>query len=165
MTCLFLLTGKYPWDFPWDSVTTAVDWHQAVVISADFAALMKRMTALSPQDRYPSAAAILADLTDLPPIQHPVVEALPPPRDAQGARSQNRSGEASTRGRLSFPRRAAGRQYSRSQSSNATEAKTGMALNHDAVTSITRSGYPTRGMLIRGASERMITEQHPKSCV
>jgi serine/threonine protein kinase len=67
MTCLYLLTGKYPWDLESELSHPASTWFKIFKVSAALAEILKRMTAVSLQDRYRSVQEILADLNALEP--------------------------------------------------------------------------------------------------
>jgi serine/threonine-protein kinase len=68
MTCLYLLTGNYPWELTQDMTDTTRFWRTHVPVSQALAKILQRMTALSLRERYRSAAEALADVSawDIP---------------------------------------------------------------------------------------------------
>jgi len=62
VTALVLLTGKSPSDL-FDSARGSWNWHSETVASDRFAKVLDKMLAEHPQDRYPSAAAVLRALS------------------------------------------------------------------------------------------------------
>ena len=55
VTCLYLLTGRPPMEFDYDSATGEVDWRSSVHISGQFARILEKMLKVSARDRYQSA--------------------------------------------------------------------------------------------------------------
>jgi serine/threonine protein kinase len=78
-TCLVLLTGREPHQLI-DGLTLDWHWRPFANISNGLVCLLERMLALHPADRYPSAAAVQADLQAL------VSDAQRPPRLHRPAR-------------------------------------------------------------------------------
>ncbi|MBD2465649.1 protein kinase [Oscillatoria sp. FACHB-1407] len=64
VTAVVLLTGKHPSQFI-DRTTLDWLWHSMVQIDPRFVAILDQLMAEKPQDRYPSAQAVLADLQPL----------------------------------------------------------------------------------------------------
>jgi serine/threonine-protein kinase len=83
VTALVLLTGKPPQELR-DSHTLTWNWHQYVSLSPAFSAVLNRILAQRPGDRYPSAGAVLQALTGIssapaPPTIAPANSTPPPP--------------------------------------------------------------------------------------
>ena len=62
MTCLYLLTGKEPMQFPTDPYTCELEWADAVDISESFREIISKMVQISLADRYQSAMQVLIAL-------------------------------------------------------------------------------------------------------
>jgi serine/threonine-protein kinase len=58
VTCLFLLTGRTPMEFDYDSATGEVRWQELVHVSDHFGKILSKMLKISPRDRYQSAEQI-----------------------------------------------------------------------------------------------------------
>lgn len=59
VTCLYMLTGKPPMEFSYDSETGEVNWQEHVNVSEYFAKILDKMLKISVRDRYQSAEEIL----------------------------------------------------------------------------------------------------------
>ncbi|MFM7426773.1 MAG: protein kinase domain-containing protein [Elainella sp.] len=59
VTCLYMLTGKPPMEFSYDSVTGEVNWQDHVYVSEHFGKVLDKMLKISVRDRYQSADEIL----------------------------------------------------------------------------------------------------------
>lgn len=59
VTCLYMLTGKPPMEFSYDSVTGEVNWQDYVDVSEHFGKILDKMLKVSVRDRYQSADEIL----------------------------------------------------------------------------------------------------------
>lgn len=79
-SCLVLLTGKEPLSLL-DSHTLTWNWQPYVQTSAPMTAILQRMLALQPGDRYQSAAEVLADLQPLVESPSLPITQLPLPVD------------------------------------------------------------------------------------
>jgi len=66
ITCLYLLSGKPPLEFDYEFVTGEVRWSDHITVSDHFGGILTKMLKISPQERYPSAKAVLRAL-DLEP--------------------------------------------------------------------------------------------------
>lgn len=62
VTCLYLLTGKSPFDFDYDPMTGDIDWRSAVTVSEHFGKVLTKMLRNAPCDRYQSADELLRAL-------------------------------------------------------------------------------------------------------
>ena len=62
MTCIYLLTGKQPSQFPTDEHTCELMWSDTVEISADLSQIIATTIQISLSERYQSAAAVLSAL-------------------------------------------------------------------------------------------------------
>jgi len=56
ITCLYLLTGKGPLEFPYDPQTGEISWLNQVDISADFAQILAKMVKIPVSERFKTAA-------------------------------------------------------------------------------------------------------------
>lgn len=63
MMAIQALTGFLPNQLPRHAMTQAVEWHEQVEVNPELTAIIDRMVAYEPQCRYPSAAAVMADLS------------------------------------------------------------------------------------------------------
>jgi serine/threonine protein kinase len=59
VTCLYLLTGRPPMEFAYDTTTGDVLWRETVDVSDHFGSILDKMLKVSPRDRYQSAEEIL----------------------------------------------------------------------------------------------------------
>lgn len=59
VTCLYMLTGKPPMEFSYDSETGEVNWQDYVEVSEHFGKVLDKMLKVSVRDRYQSAEEIL----------------------------------------------------------------------------------------------------------
>jgi serine/threonine protein kinase len=59
VTCLYMLTGRPPMEFSYDSATGEVNWQDYVNVSEHFGKILDRMLKVSVRDRYQSADEIL----------------------------------------------------------------------------------------------------------
>ncbi|QYO66840.1 serine/threonine-protein kinase [Leptolyngbya sp. 7M] len=59
VTCLYMLTGKPPMEFSYDSTTGEVNWQDYVTVSEHFGKILDKMLKVSVRDRYQSADEIL----------------------------------------------------------------------------------------------------------
>ena len=59
MTCLYLLTGKEPHQFPTDPHTCELVWEDMVEISEGLSEIISKMVQVSLVDRYRSATQVL----------------------------------------------------------------------------------------------------------
>jgi serine/threonine protein kinase len=62
MTCVYLLTGKQPSQFPTDPHTCELIWSDTVEISRELSEIIGKMTQISLGDRYQSATQVLTAL-------------------------------------------------------------------------------------------------------
>ncbi|MBD1863836.1 MULTISPECIES: serine/threonine-protein kinase [Trichocoleus] len=62
VTCVYLLTGKSPFDFDYDPSTGEIDWQGSAQVSEHFGRVLTKMLHHAPRDRYPSAEALLRAL-------------------------------------------------------------------------------------------------------
>lgn len=62
VTCVFLLTGRSPKDFPYDPQTGELRWQDYTAVSAHFGKVLRKMLDISVHNRYQMAADILRDL-------------------------------------------------------------------------------------------------------
>nr|WP_290223744.1 serine/threonine-protein kinase [Trichocoleus desertorum] len=62
VTCVYLLTGKSPFDFDYDPATGEIDWQGSAQVSDHFARVLTKMLHHAPRDRYQSADALLRAL-------------------------------------------------------------------------------------------------------
>jgi serine/threonine-protein kinase len=62
VTCVYLLTGKSPFDFDYDPATGEIDWQGSAQVSEHFGRVLTKMLHHAPRDRYPSAEALLRAL-------------------------------------------------------------------------------------------------------
>jgi serine/threonine protein kinase len=65
MTCLYLLTAKYPWELDWKPNRTLAELKQTVNVSEPFLRFFCKLTALSVPERYASASAAISALQAL----------------------------------------------------------------------------------------------------
>ncbi|MDY6785118.1 MAG: serine/threonine-protein kinase [Cyanobacteriota bacterium] len=70
ITCLYLLTGKAPFDFHGDRATGELQWRDRVQLSKSFGATLDKMLQPSLRKRYKSVAEILADLDRASPQEN-----------------------------------------------------------------------------------------------
>lgn len=59
VTCLYMLTGKPPMEFSYDSATGEVNWQEYVEVSEHFGKVLDKMLKVSVRDRYQSAEEIV----------------------------------------------------------------------------------------------------------
>jgi len=59
VTCLYMLTGKPPMEFSYDSTTGEVNWQDYVNVSEHFGKILDKMLKISVRERYQSADEIL----------------------------------------------------------------------------------------------------------
>lgn len=78
-TALTLLSGAEPQNLM-DPQSLDWTWQELIQVSPRFAAVLNRMVALRPRDRYPSAKAALVDLERLGPLSNRPVPSLQPSR-------------------------------------------------------------------------------------
>lgn len=69
ITCLYLLTGKSPKDFDYNSLTGEMQWEKEVHLSPDMIDVLKRMLQASVRHRYQSAQDVLNALGLLPYVE------------------------------------------------------------------------------------------------
>ncbi|MBD2122664.1 serine/threonine-protein kinase [Trichocoleus sp. FACHB-262] len=62
VTCVYLLTGKSPFDFDYDPSTGEIDWQGSAQVSEHFGRVLTKMLHHAPRDRYLSAEALLRAL-------------------------------------------------------------------------------------------------------
>ena len=62
VTCLYLLTGKAPIEFDYESTTGDIKWRNWVQVSEHFGRVLDKMLRVSPCDRYQSAEDVLQAL-------------------------------------------------------------------------------------------------------
>ncbi len=62
VTCVYLLTGKSPFDFDYDPATGEIDWQGSAQVSEHFSRVLTKMLHHAPCDRYQSADALLRAL-------------------------------------------------------------------------------------------------------
>ncbi len=62
VTCVFLLTGRSPKDFPYDPHTGELRWQDYTVVSSHFSKVLRKMLDISVHSRYQMAADILRDI-------------------------------------------------------------------------------------------------------
>lgn len=78
-TCLFLLTGKLPTDFPWDMETRSIQWQGRVRVHPSFHPVLDKMLQVRVEKRVQSAGELThllqnVTLTEVEPVekyQHP----------------------------------------------------------------------------------------------
>ena len=75
VTCLYLLTGKPPMEFDYDSTTGEVDWRNAVHISQPFTKILEKMLKVAAHDRYQSAEE-LRRVLELEPYLESLAECM-----------------------------------------------------------------------------------------
>lgn len=64
--CLYLLTGKPPHEFNYDSATGEIEWRDRVFVSDYFGAVLNKMLKVRLKERYASAREVLIDLENDP---------------------------------------------------------------------------------------------------
>ena len=62
VTCVYLLTGKTPFDFDYDPETGEIDWRGSAQVSDHFGRVLTKMLHHAPRDRYQSADALIGAL-------------------------------------------------------------------------------------------------------
>jgi serine/threonine-protein kinase len=75
MSCLFLLTGRYPWEF--ELISNQLQWPNDLILNPAFACILQKMTVVSLHDRYQSASEILCDLDIMTASQPLITEPKP----------------------------------------------------------------------------------------
>ncbi len=106
LTAIYTLTGKFPQELPSDPQTGEIIWRDyALNISPTFAAILDKAIQSHPQQRYPTAREMLADLqpqnvainstilSPLPPSQNTVPVSSPPDFNHNTNPVKNNSGK------------------------------------------------------------------------
>ncbi len=75
MTCLFLLTGKTPFEFDSNPTTGQILWHHMTTVSPGFKAIIDKMLRQDCRERYQSADEVLRSLA-LEPYQEALTQGL-----------------------------------------------------------------------------------------
>lgn len=78
-TCLFLMTGKSPKDFPCDEFTGELLWEQQVTVSNSFAKILRKMLEMDVKNRFKSAEEIINQL-DIAPYEQELEQSLAVPQ-------------------------------------------------------------------------------------
>lgn len=107
VTALVLLTGKEPIELldPLDPLGHSQRWQQFVSLSPEFRALLTELLAVDPDDRLPSAQAVLQTLDRDPDrIPDPAVSPLPSPSISSSASSVSPTSTAVTQKVTPAPR-------------------------------------------------------------
>lgn len=76
MTCLYLMTGRSPKDFPYDPYTGEINWKSIVQMSEPLRQIFEKMLKQVPAQRYRSAEEALRAISE---IRNSGVSATPPP--------------------------------------------------------------------------------------
>jgi serine/threonine protein kinase len=75
MSCLFLLTSCYPWDF--ELIANQLQLPKSLILNPAFTCILQKMTALSLSDRYHSVSEVLCDLDIMTASQPLIMEPSP----------------------------------------------------------------------------------------
>lgn len=96
VTCLYLLTGKPPMEFAFDSATAEVMWQDEVDVSEHFGKILTRMLRVSLRDRYQSVDQVMRAL-DLEPYLDNLADCMNTQRRLTDMPSLTREEDANSR--------------------------------------------------------------------
>ena len=102
VTCIYLLSGKYPQDLDYNPLTGEMLWQRKVQVSDHFGEVLKKMLEAAVQRRYQSASEVLKAL-DIEPYIHSLAKGMTAKSSGSQERSPNRTQPNSAAGYPSKP--------------------------------------------------------------
>ena len=90
VTCIYLLSGKYPQDLDYNPLTGEMLWQRKVQVTDHFGEVLRKMLEVSVQRRYQSASEVLRAL-DIEPYMHSLAKGMTGQSSGGQERSPNRS--------------------------------------------------------------------------